>query len=195
LEDAVKRNLICALAALLAAIAFVPVGLYLQWRFPIDGPFELLASCATFPLLLVALVLLGKVAVIRPRSRKLTSLPLAVGLLVFFGLIQATILLPPISRRIGPWHQLRARLVTKSQEIGDARARLGGAEDTHLTPEQWTQIEKTVFATPEEFVFPVLNKRVTLKMMGHQPPYVGIDYGDGRRAVFDLSTMWAVYAD
>jgi len=191
----VKRKLASLLAALPAAIAFVPLGLYLQWLLPIDGPFELLISCASFPLLLVALILLGKVVVIRPRLPKPTFLPLAVGLLVFFGLIQTTIFVPSISRRIGPWHELRSRLALKSQETGAVRARLGVAENADLTPEQWAQIEETVLATPEQFVFPVLNKRVTLKLMSQLQPYVGIDYGGSRRAVFDLTTMSVIYAD
>jgi len=190
-----KTTFAVVLTALLAAVAFVPLGLTLQWCLPIDGPGELILSCASAPLLIVALVLLGKAAVVRPRPRKPTFLPLAVGLLVFFGLIQATIWVPSISRRIGPWHELRSHLVRKSQQVRDARAQLGIAEDGSPTPEQWTAIEQAVFATPEEFVFPLVNKRVTLKRMSSLPPYVGIDYGDGRRAVFDLATMWVMYAD
>jgi len=190
-----KTTFVVMLVALLAVVVFVPLGLYLQWRLPIDGPFELLLSCASFPLLIVALVLLGKVAVIRPRPRKPTFLPLAVGLLVFFALLQATIFFPAISRRIGPWHELRARLLFKSEAIRDAQAQLGIPENAALTQEQWTQIKESVFATPEVFVFPILNKRVALKLMSSRPPYVGIDYGGGRRAVFDLVTMRVVYAD
>lgn len=190
-----KAKLVSILVALLSAIAFVPLGLYLQWCLPIDGPFELLLSLASLPLLMIALVLLNKLPVIPPGFRKPSLAPLAVGLLVFFSLLQVSTLAPSITRRIGPWHELRSRLVLKSQEVRDARAQLGILENTSLTPEEWARIEETVFAIPEEFVFPILNKRVTLQMMSHVQPYIGLNYGGGRRVVFDLDTMWVIYAD
>ena len=49
--------------------------------------------------------------------------------------------------------------------------------------------DKTNFTTP------LINKKVTLRMMGRQPPYVGIDYGGGRRVILDLESMEAIYAD
>lgn len=184
------------LGALLGAVAFVPVGLYLQWALPIDGPGELFVSLLSVPLLLVALALLSRPVVVPSWPRRSRRTSLAIGILVFFALIQATIFFPSITRRIGPWHELRARLVQKSQEIDDARARFGVAESVKLTPEQIAQIEAAVFPTPEEFVFPIINRRVILKLMTYRRPYVGVRYGTGSRGViFDLDTMLAIYAD
>ena len=160
------------------------------------GPGELFVSLLSVPLLLVALALLSRPVVVPSWPRKSRRTSLAIGILVFFALIQATIFFPSITRRIGPWHELRARLVQKSQEIDEARARFGIAESVKLTPEQIAQIEAAVFPTPEEFVFPVINRRVILKLMTYRRPYVGVRYGTGSRGViFDLDTMLAIYAD
>ena len=103
---------------------------------------------------------------------------------------------PSVTRRIGPWHELRARLVQKSHEIDEARAQLGIPEQGTLSQVEIAQIEAAVFGAPEEFVFPIIGKRVTLKLMLHYQPYVGVRYGNGSRGViFDLDTMQAIYAD
>jgi hypothetical protein len=79
----------------------------LQWCLPIDGPGELLVFLANLPLLIIAIVL----PVIARRSRKPLLTPLASGLLAFFSLIQASVATPSITRRIGPWNELRSRLM------------------------------------------------------------------------------------
>jgi len=176
-------------------VLFVPVGLYLQWALPVDAPCELVFSLYSVPILIVALVLLWTVRKTRDDTTRRAGAVAATCLLVFLALAQVFIWVPQISRRIGPWVELRSLLIRKSSEAEDARTQLGIPADRNLTWEEMMRIKTMVFEPPEEFVFPLINKKVTLKMMGRQPPYVGIDYGGGRRVILDLESMEAIYAD
>ena len=189
-----KTVIISVLCILLTVVLFVPVGLYLQWALPVDAPCELVFSLYSVPILIVALVLLWTVRKTRDTTRRAGAVA-ATCLLVSLALAQVFIWIPQISRRIGPWVELRSLLIRKSSEAEDARTQLGIPADRDLTREEMMRIKAMVFEPPEEFVFPLINKKVTLKMMGRQPPYVGIDYGGGRRVILDLESMEAIYAD
>lgn len=190
-----KTVIIFVLCILLTVVLFVPVGLYLQWALPVDAPCELVFSLYSVPILIVALVLLWTVRKRRDDTTRRAGAVAATCLLVFLALAQVFIWVPQISRRIGPWVELRGLLIQKSSEAEDARTQLGIPADRHLTREEMMRIKAMVFEPPEEFVFPLINKKVTLRMMGGQPPYVGIDYGGGRRVILDLESMEAIYAD
>ena len=190
-----KIAIVLSLCLLLTVILSLPVGLFLQWALPLDGPYALCLSIFTVPILFLARILPRRErASARHDPKPLVQL-LATCLLAFFCLLQVFILVPPISRRIGPWAELRSRLVLKSQAVQEARVQLGIPAGRSLTPKEMDQIEQMVFAVPEEFVFPLVNRRVVLTMMWPRPPYVGIDYGGGRRAVFNLNSMIAIYTD
>lgn len=190
-----KTVIIFVLCILLTVVLFVPVGLYLQWALPVDAPCELVFSLYSVPILIVALVLLWTVRKTRDDTTRRAGAVAATCLLVFLALAQVFIWVPQISRRIGPWVELRGLLIQKSSEAEDARTQLGIPADRHLTREEMMRIKAMVFEPPEEFVFPLINKKATLRMMGGQPPYVGIDYGGGRRVILDLESMEAIYAD
>ena len=190
-----KTVIIFVLCILLTVVLFVPVGLYLQWALPVDAPCELVFSLYSVPILIVALVLLWTVRKTRDDTTRRAGAVAATCLLVSLALAQVFIWVPQISRRIGPWVELRSLLIRKSSEAEDARTQLGILADRNLTWEEMMRIKTMVFEPPEEFVFPLINKKVTLRMMGHQPPYVGIDYGGGRRVILDLESMEAIYAD
>ena len=190
-----KTVIISALCILLTVVLFVPVGLYLQWALPVDGPYELVLSLYSVPILIVALVLLWTVRKTRDDTTRRAGAVVATCLLVFFALAQVFILVPQISRRVGPWGELRSLLIRKSSEAEDARTQLDIPADRDLAQDEMRRIKAMVFEPPEEFVFPLINKKVTLRMMGRRPPYVGIDYGGGRRVILDLESMEAIYAD
>jgi len=190
-----KTVIISVLYILLTVALFVPAGLYLQWALPEDGPYESVFSLSSVPILIVALVLLWTVRKARDGTTRRAGTVAATCLLVFFALAQVFVWVPQISRRIGPWVELRSLLIRKSSEVEDARTQSGIPADRDLTGEEMTRIEAMVFEPPEKFVFPLLNKKVTLRMMSIRPPYVGIDYGGGRRVVLDLESMKAMYAD
>lgn len=190
-----KTVIIFVLCILLTVVLFVPVGLYLQWALPVDAPCELVFSLYSVPILIVALVLLWTVRKTRDDTTRRAGAVAATCLLVSLALAQVFIWVPQISRRIGPWVELRSLLIRKSSEAEDARTQLGILADRNLTWEEMMRIKTMVFEPPGEFVFPLINKKVTLRMMGRQPPYVGIDYGGGRRVILDLESMEAIYAD
>jgi len=45
------------------------------------------------------------------------------------------------------------------------------------------------------FTFPLVGRTVRIRLMQTYPPYVGVDYGDGRNCVFDLKSMRMTYVD
>ena len=188
-----KTVIIFVLCILLTVVLFVPVGLYLQWALPFDFPYdELVFSLFSVPILIVALVLLWTVRKTRDDTTRRAGAVAATCLLVFLALAQVFIWVPQISRRIGPWVELRSLLIQKSSEAEDARTQLGIPADRDLTREEMMRIKAMIFEPPEEFVFPLINKKVTLRMMG---AYVAIDYGGGRTVIFDLESMEVIYAD
>jgi hypothetical protein len=176
---------------LLATVAvFVPIGVYLQWSVPRDVG---LCRCAypllSFPILAAAL------ALYRRRGAQWPMRAAALSLFLLFGLVLITLSLPPISRRVGPWAPLRGLLVAKSRQVTQARAELAIPEGRDLTSAEMRQIEGIVLEPPPTYTFPIIGQTVQVRMMSLAPPYVGLDFGGGRRAVFDLATMVILYAD
>lgn len=190
--------MIVILGLLVTVALFVPVGLFLQWALPVDIPYpyyELAFSLCSLAFLTIVLLLLGRRRRVARRGAGQTGRLLVVCLLVLLGLTQVFIFVPQIGRRIGPWADLRSLLLQKAQEVEDARVELGIPANRYLTAQERERIEAMVFAAPEEFTFPLINKKVTLRMMSTEPPYVGVDYGSGRRVIFDLDSMTVIYAD
>jgi hypothetical protein len=90
---------------------------------------------------------------------------------------------------------LRIILVEKSQEVFEAKAILSIPANRQITRQEMDQIESIVFDPVPTYTFPIINQTVHVRMMSRVPPYVGVDFGDGRRVVFDLLTMVVIYAD
>lgn len=119
----------------------------------------------------------------------------AACLYTLFPLVLITTCMPTISRRVGPWVELRSLLVAKSQEVAEARAALGIPEDRYLTSGEMHEIETLVLEPTSEYTFPIIHRTVRVMMLRAAPPYVGVDFGGGRRVMFDLRTMAIIYAD
>jgi hypothetical protein len=119
----------------------------------------------------------------------------AIGLFALVIVLLVTTSLPPIGRRIGPWAGLRCLLVAKSREVAAARVALDIPPDRPLTAAEMGSIEALVLDPAPEYTFPIVRRTVRLRLMRTTPPYVGVDFGGGRRAVFDLATMVILYAD
>jgi hypothetical protein len=190
----VGRAGVLVLALLFTLIVFIPVGVYLQWSVPRDA-FPLVCM---YPLIGVSILVVALIVWRKSRTAPRMQWPMRVGavcLLVFcaFWLIATSI--PPIGRRIGPWSELRRMLVEKSQEVVEARATLSVPANRQLTREEVGQIERMVFDPAPAYTFPIINQTVHVRMMSTVPPYVGVDFGSGRRAVFDLATMVVIYVD
>jgi hypothetical protein len=190
----VERAGVLVLAFLLTLVVFVPIGVYLQWFVPRDfPPFACLYPSIGVSILVVALTVWHK-SRIAPRMQW----PMRVGavcLFVLCVLLMVVTSVPPISRRVGPWKELRGILVEKSQEVVEARAALSIPTNRQLTGPEMDQIENMVFDPVPTYTFPIINRTVHVRMMSRVPPYVGVDFQGGRRAVFDLATMMVIYAD
>lgn len=189
------RALLLALSVPLTAVAYLPLGVYLQWAVPGDWPPGLVC---VFPALSGAVLVLA--LALRRKSRTAPGKGWSSGiaaacLFTLAALLLVTTSLPPIGRRIGPWAELRALLVLKAEQAAQARAALGIPEGRHLDRGEMDAIERMVLEPPVQYTFPIIGRTVQLRVMRTGPPYVGVDFGGGRRAVFDLATMVVIYAD
>ncbi len=178
------------LGLLLASASFIPLGLYLQWAVPGDGPYEYGVTALSLILPLLALVAGYFSSLASWVKRVVITVTLSV-----FCLVQVWLYVPQISRRIGPWKDLRGLLLAKAEEVQSFREERGIAPDRALSREEVALAQSSVFTPTPTFTFPFPRRQVTVRLMKAEPPYVGVDYGDGRTCVFDLTTMWATYCD
>jgi len=190
----IRRAGVLVLALLLTLVVFVPIGVYLQWFVPRDFP---LCVCI-YPSISASILVIALIVWHRSRTAPRMQWPMRVGAVCLFVLCALLLIvtsIPPISRRIGPWTELRGVLVEKSREVVEAKAALSIPAYRHLTPDEMDEIERMVFESVPTYTFPIINRTAYVRMMSRAPPYVGVDFQDGRRAVFDLATMVVIYAD
>jgi hypothetical protein len=165
---------------------------------PVAAPRDLPARACVYPSTGAALLAGAWVLHRRARTtaaRRGPARAAASGLVVLAVVILLATSVPPIGRRVGPWAELRRLLVAKSREVAEARAALDIPRDRPLTADEMHRIEALVLNPAPEYTFPIIRRTVRLSLMRTSPPYVGVDFGGGRRAVFDLKTMGVIYAD
>jgi hypothetical protein len=183
-------GLIYLAAVVIGTAFFTPVGLFLQWWLPQDGPAELFVFALSVPLLLAS-ASLYLLAFKSLRKTKFASF----ALLSFFIWIQIFTFVPQISRRIGPWKDLRGILKQSVSEATRARDRLGLPANRPLTADEMKLLTGYVRFSRPEYVFPFLKKRVKVRWISSAYPYLGLNYGEGRNCLFDLESMHCIYAD
>lgn len=167
-----------------------PVALYLQWALPGDGPYEYFVTVLSLPLVILSAVL----TLIR-RTRTTATRVATATPMMFFIFLQVWIYTPQLSRGIGQWTDLRAMLVDKSREIEIARGEMGLPVDRPLSRNEIELLEERLLTPRPRFDFYFPSKSVTLRILSAVPPYVGVDYGEGRNCTFDLDSMVATYCD
>jgi hypothetical protein len=175
-------------------ILSVPVGVTLQWFAPNDLPARVCVYPSISTMLLASAWLLRRQGSAATKRGWLLRTG-ASGLLALLLVVLVTTSIPPIGRRIGPWAELRSLLVAKSREVSEARVTLDIPRDRPLTAVEMDQIEALVLDPAPAYTFPIIGRTVHLGLMCTAPPYVGVDFGGGRRAMFDLPTMVILYAD
>jgi hypothetical protein len=95
------------------------------------------------------------------------------------------------SRHFGEWRELRAELARYSDKVAKAapdRTRL-------LTHAEYEAIKGRLFTSEPTFVSRAFREPLRIRMMQTYAPYVGVDFGAGRNAVFDLTIMICTYSD
>jgi hypothetical protein len=187
------------LAAFAASLlVFAPLGLFLQWFLPGDGPYELLVSLLSSPLLLI-----GVLVAYQSRSTSTQSLErggivskgLALFTLALFVEIQVFAYVPEVGRRVGPWDDLRGLLIEKAADVVREREALGLPADQPLSRLQVERIDAAALTPRPTFTFPLVHQTVKIRLMSGVYPYVGVDYGHGRNCIFDLKSMRATQCD
>jgi hypothetical protein len=95
------------------------------------------------------------------------------------------------SRHFGEWRELKVLLHRYSdmveKEVPDRNRSL-----THVEHEA---IKGRLFTSEPVFVSRGFLKPLEIRMMQGRAPYVGVDFGAGRNAVFDPTTMICTYSD
>ena len=189
-----KKLILPVLAVCLGTIGFVPVGLFLQWWLPQDGPGELIVLLLITPFLALSVVLL-KLSRKGGMWRQLVLQFLGSAFLVFFVWVSVFTFFPALSRRVGPWHTIRTMLVSAAQEIEAQRDELGVPPHRPLTTAEFEALKTQAHFVRSEYTFPLINRTVRLRWISTEYPYVGLNYGGGRNCLFDLESMRCQYAD
>lgn len=110
-------------------------------------------------------------------------------------IISTMAMLPALTRvagrQFGDWAELK-RLLSENQRHALVLTRRSGGR---LSEAEY-ELAKTWFIEhPIMFRFSETEKIVKIRMMTPLPPYVGVDFGDGRNAIFNVHTMICDYAD
>jgi hypothetical protein len=120
---------------------------------------------------------------------------MAATLLPFLLGVELVIFVPEVSRRIGSWAELRTILLEGQARVVAARQQLSIPEERPLTGAELSHVRAVLPSTLATFRFPIVGKTAAVRVMRTHPPYVGLDYGNGRNVVFDLHSMRMVYVD
>lgn len=139
----------------------------------------------------VVLVVLTVVVTRRfPRVRKSVLVLIAVPIAA--GLAGAGYFIVKIgTRHFGDWAKLKAELRrTASVTKGFAKG-----PDGILTDAEFDKAEEAIAAMSPRFQFKGTSEPVTIRVVTKGWPYVGVDFGDGANAWFDLNTMICTYSD
>ena len=163
------------------------------WYFPGDGPvFELFGVLGglAFAVGLIPLVL--SLVIGRQRRDWLVRLIrwLARGPAILGVALLAIASVGVLNRHFGEWAKLKAALVEQSERV---RAR--ASDPTQLSPEEFQQLNQELMTPPPSFTFRAMPEPVHIRIMQTVPPFVGVDFGYGANAVFDLTTMVCTYSD
>jgi hypothetical protein len=96
-----------------------------------------------------------------------------------------------LGRRFGEWRDLHALLTDYSRRV----SALTPDKSRLLTEAEYRAIDATLLTPRPTFSSRGFEKPVQIRMMQTYPPFVGVDFGKGRNAVFDLLTMSCTYSD
>ncbi len=94
-------------------------------------------------------------------------------------------------RHFGEWGELKA-LLRESEASVLAHVQPRGET---LTPEEVERARHWMLSNSVYFQFKELPRPVQIRVMSNGPPYVGVDFGNGQRALFDPMTMICKYSD
>lgn len=94
-------------------------------------------------------------------------------------------------RHFGEWRRLKSLLRENEARVQQMIGRTEGA----LSEEESEWVRAWFLEHPVSLRFGAEPEPVRIRLMHGTPPYVGVDFGQGRSAVFDPVTMLCLYAD
>jgi hypothetical protein len=173
----------------------VEMGAVAGWNvvyFPGDAPWaDVLLLSAEVSSLLAALLWAAAYAV-RRLLRLRTAWENVLAAPILLGLASVALATGAISsRHFGEWRELRALL----GRYRDTVAREAPDRNRLLSHGEYEAIRDRLVSTPATFVSRGFREPLKIRMMQGSSPYVGVDFGAGRNAVFDLTTMICIYSD
>jgi hypothetical protein len=180
----------CALAFLTSGWNALPAAFFFlvnptPWNFPGDPPlFDLLLLLAPQNLaVIVPLYLWWRWRGRRPALH-------VVGMLgMFWAAVTVVSLLGVVERHSPRWSGVRAAIRGHADAIA---ADAGGPR--LLNDQEFESLRQRHLPQPVPVQLTGFGT-VHLRMTGSAYPYVGVDFGEGRNAFFDLKTMYCLYSD
>ena len=94
-------------------------------------------------------------------------------------------------RHFGEWRQLKSLLRENEARV----QQLTGRTEGMLSEEERVRVRAWFLEHPVSLRFGSEPEPVQIRLMHGMPPYVGVDFGQGRSAVFEPVTMLCLYAD
>jgi hypothetical protein len=104
-----------------------------------------------------------------------------------------SVVLPEVSRTIGPWATIRTALYEEADRFQRTAIESGVELSTEMSDDDWARV-KARFQV-RKIRWPGRSDEVQLRPMSSVYPYVGIDYGKGRNCTFELPSMRSTYCD
>ncbi len=96
-----------------------------------------------------------------------------------------------LRRNVGEWAELKQLLRDNENRVEQVVGHEGGA----LSPADVEKMKTWFQEHPATFKFKAMSDPVQIRLLSNVPPYVGVDFGGGRNAVFDTTTMRCLSAD
>jgi hypothetical protein len=96
-----------------------------------------------------------------------------------------------LGRHFGEWGALKREIARHAARVSAA------APDARrlLTHQEFLELRARLMTPPATFRSAAFMEPLRIRMMEGGYPYVGVDYGTGRNAVFDPLTMVCTYSD
>ncbi len=185
-----------AIGAVSLAIANIYfVGMTTAAYFPGDPPAADLLVEVSFLIVPYTVAAALVAAFAAKRDRKSVALR-AVGMVAILTVAGAVIGSSPsggqlLKRHLGEWVELKQLLRDNERRVREITGTSGGA----LSEAEVEKVRAWFKENPVPFKFQGLSEPVQVKLLTNAAPYVGVDFGKGQNAVFDLTTMRCTYSD
>jgi hypothetical protein len=127
------------------------------------------------------------------RAKHFVTRPLFSFVLTVHVCSASIVLVPEVSRSIGPWAPVRSALYEDGRRFEETARALQVELTVASVNANWDRL-KAAFQV-RRMRWPGRTEEISIRPMRTDFPYVGIDYGNGRNCVFEWPSMRSDYCD